>query len=162
MTDNNAKYQEVLRKIDREKVLISAATHMKKSTDNTMVHERVDSNIRESRKNISYLEEAMRKLQVQSSGRSQDGGPPPPAHGRMGSDHQGQYGNGPPLPPKDGRGYPMGRGEGGYQDLGMTEAGHGQMPSRAPYNDPRPYIPKARPNFSKLGMEAVKIVCVNV
>jgi hypothetical protein len=29
------------------------------------------------------------------------------------------------------------------------------MPPRAPYGDPRPYsvpVPKARPNFSKLGM----------
>jgi len=62
--------------------------------------------------------------------------------------------NGPPLPPKDSYGHPVGRGgNGGYGDAGPGDySGTGQMPPRAPYNDPRPYAPKARPNFSKLGM----------
>jgi hypothetical protein len=40
-------------------------------------------------------------------------------------------------------------GPGGY-----SQGGTGIMPSRAPFADPRPdaAIPKARPNFSKLGM----------
>jgi hypothetical protein len=62
--------------------------------------------------------------------------------------------NGPPLPPKDSYGHPASRGgNGGYGDLGPGGySGTGQMPPRAPSNDPRPYAPKARPNFSKLGM----------
>jgi len=145
---DNEKLAEVYRKIDREKALITAASHMRQSTNNPAVQARVDSNIRESRKNISYLEEKIRELQLRQMGRSEDGGPPPPAHG------QGGYGNRPPPPPKDNRGYfPQRTDGGGYGDLGPGGySATGQMPERAPYNDPRPFAPKARPNFSKLGM----------
>jgi hypothetical protein len=156
MADEDRKIAEVIRKIDREKALINAATHMRQSTQNTTVQDRVDSNIRESRKNITYLEDMLRKLQVQATGRTENGGPPPPSHGGYAQMSPGQRGrgndmnNGPPLPPKDPYGYPTGRGDnGGYGDLGP--GGYSRTP-QAPYNDPRPYAPKARPNFSKLGM----------
>ena len=160
MADEDRKIAEVIRKIDREKALINAATHMRQSTQNTTVQDRVDSNIRESRKNITYLEDMLRKLQVQATGRTENGGPPPPSHGGYAQMSPGQRGrgndmnNGPPLPPKDSYGHPAGRGgNGGYGDPGPGGySGTGQMPPRAPYNDPRPYAPKARPNFSKLGM----------
>ena len=160
MADEDRKIADVMRKIDREKALINAATHMRQSTQNTTVQDRVDSNIREARKNITYLEDMLQKLQVQATGRSENGGPPPPSHGGYGQMSLGQRGrandmnNGPPLPPKDPYGNPAGRGDsGGYGDPGPGGySGTGQMPPRAPYNDPRPYAPKARPNFSKLGM----------
>jgi hypothetical protein len=160
MADEDRKIAEVLRKIDREKALINAATHMRQSTQNTTVQDRVDSNIREARKNITYLEDMLRKLQVQATGGSENGGPPPPSHGGYGQMNPGQRGRGndmnagPPLPPKDPYGHLAGRGDnGGYGDPGPGGySGTGQMPPRAPYNDPRPYAPKARPNFSKLGM----------
>ncbi|EER38922.1 predicted protein, partial [Histoplasma capsulatum H143] len=65
----------VYRKIEREKALITAATNMRQSTDNPLVQQRVDANIRDSRKNIVYLEEKMRELQIRKMGR--DGGQSP-------------------------------------------------------------------------------------
>lgn len=156
MADTQAKMAEVFRKIEREKALINAASNMRQSTSNPLVQARVDSNIRDSRRNIGYLEEQMQKLQVQQLG---NGGPAPPTHGGqapLSPGRRGQgadMGNGPMPPPKDGRDYYGGRGDnGGYGDPGPGGySGSGQMPPRAPYNDPRPYPPKARPNFSKLG-----------
>jgi classical protein kinase C len=158
MADEDKKIAEVLRKIAREKALINAATHMRQSTENTTVQDRVDSNIRESRKNIIYLEDMLRKLQIQAAGGSENGGPPPPpSHGGYAQMGRGQSGRGndmnagPPLPPKP-YGHPAGRGDGGgYGDPGPGYSATGQMPPRAPYNDPRSYAPK-RPNYSKLGV----------
>ncbi|EEQ32339.1 protein kinase [Microsporum canis CBS 113480] len=135
----------VYRKIDREKALIAAATNMRQSTDNPLVQQRVDANIRDGRKNIAYLEEKMQELQIRKMGR---GNTSPTAI--RGS------GEGPPIPPKDaGSSY---RGDqGGYGDVGpggYSQGGTGMMPPRAPFHDPRPdaSMPKARPNFSKLDL----------
>jgi hypothetical protein len=153
MADDDRKIAEVYRKIDREKALIAAASHMRQSTNNPTVQARVDSNIRESRKNITYLEEKVRELQLRAGS-----GPPPPPHGGQGPLSPGSggrgmnIGNGPTPPPKDARGYYPGQDAGGYGDPGPGGYSvQGQMPPRGPFNDPRPYIPKARPNFSKLG-----------
>jgi len=148
----------VYRKIEREKALINAATHMRQSTDNPLVQQRVDANIRDSRKNIIYLEEKMRELQMRKMGR--DRGPSPTAQPTSPTHQRGGSGgwSGPPMPPpKDAsRGYfPDERGD--YGDVGpggYSQGGTGAMPPRAPYGDPRPDgpVPKARPNFSKLGI----------
>lgn len=164
MSDTDGAIAEVYRKIEREKALINAASHMRSSTNNTTVQARVDSNIRDSRRNISYLEEKLQELQIRKTGgRSDDAGPPPPAHGGSGYGPQGgrggpQHGmNAPTPPPKDGSQY-YGNDRGDYGDPGpggYSQGGTGMMPPRAPYGDPRQYntpIPKARPNFSKLGM----------
>lgn len=64
-------------------------------------------------------------------------------------------GSGPMPPPKDYPGY-MGNEQQDYGDGpgGFPQGGAGSMPSGAPFADPRPFapIPKARPNYSKLGM----------
>ncbi|EEH22723.2 AGC/PKC protein kinase [Paracoccidioides brasiliensis Pb03] len=147
----------VYRKIEREKALINAATNMRQSTDNPAVQQRVDANIRDSRKNIVYLEEKMRELQLRKMGRD-DGQSPSEQPGSPTSPRGGPRGyiGGPPLPPKDDTGrYILNDrvdygsvGPGGY-NLGGT----GAMSSRVPYGDSRPddTVPKARPNFSKLG-----------
>lgn len=142
MADTDAKIAEVYRKIEREKLLINGATHMRQSTNNAAVQARADSNIRDGKRNIAYLEEQLNKLQIT---KVNDGAPPPPAHGYgTGSTQrkplrQGGMDSGLPTPPpKDAMGY----GDGGG------------MPNSAPYRDPRPNnapMPKARPNFSKLG-----------
>ena len=120
--DGDELIASVFRKIEREKALITAASNMRQSTDNPLVQQRVDANIRDGRKNIAYLEEKMRELQIRQM--NQEGGPAPPPkdHGEQGDGH-----------------YPQG--------------GSGSMPSGAPFADPRPYapIPKARPNYTKLG-----------
>ncbi|KAJ5893517.1 C2 calcium/lipid-binding domain CaLB [Penicillium taxi] len=130
--DGDELIASVYHKIEREKALIAAASNMRQSTDNPLVQQRVDANIRDGRKNIAYLEEKMQELQLRRMG--QDGGGSP-------SDRRAQ-GSGPPPPPKDHEG-----------DAGYPQGGSGSMPSGAPYADPRPYapIPKPRPNYTKLG-----------
>ena len=154
MADSDQAIAEVYRKIEREKALINAASQMRVSTNNPSVQARVDSNIRDARKNIVYLEEKLQDLQIRKI--EHDGGAAPPGaasfQGRM------RPGDGPTPPPKDGRAYFGGPGDrGDYGDVGpggYSQGGTGIMPPRAPYGDPRPQntpIPKARPNFSKLG-----------
>lgn len=132
--DGEELIASVLHKIEREKALITAASNMRQSTDNPLVQQRVDANIREGRKNIAYLEEKMRELEIRQ---------------RKGAGSPGQRG-GPAPPPKDHSGYGGEQGEFGDH---YPQGGSGSMPSGAPYTDPRPYapIPKARPNYTKLG-----------
>ena len=164
MSDSDAQIIEVQRKIDREKALINGATHMRQSTNNAAVQSRADSTIKEGRRNIAFLEEALQKLQLR---KVNDGAPPPPAHGYGGPTQrkpvpQAGMDYGPTPPPKAGRDY-FASESGEYGDVGpggYSQGGTGQMPPRAPYGDPRPYnapIPKARPNFSKLGMSGEQI-----
>lgn len=162
MADPDQAIAEVFRKIEREKALINAATHMRQSTSNAAVQARVDSNIKDGRRNISYLEDKLRELQIRKHGASNDGAPPPPAHGGQGypspdrNQRPYQAGNAPTPPPKDSRGYFM-PDQGSYGDpgpAGYGQGGPGMGPPRASYGDQRPYsspMPKARPNFSKLG-----------
>ncbi|KAI5288388.1 Serine/threonine kinase [Ascosphaera aggregata] len=67
---------QVAHKIEREKALIAAAKNMRHSTTNPLVLQRVDANIRDGSKNIAYLEEKMRELQLRrrrgSAGDSSD------------------------------------------------------------------------------------------
>lgn len=161
MDNGDELIASVYRKIEREKALIAAATNMRQSTDNPLVQQRVDANIRDGRKNIAYLEEKMRELQLRKRG--QESGPPQLPPLPLGSPSEqrrsGGYDSAPTPPPKDtAPGYFSGEsaeygeaGPGGY-----SQGGTGSMPSHAPYTDPRPFapVPKARPNYSKLGMFA--------
>lgn len=160
---------EIYRKIDREKALLTAASTMQKATNNAAVQARADTEIREGRKNIDYLEERLRTLQMQMQSSSP---PPPPQHGGQPSYGQGQYGHrhgqsssggggydAPVPPPKDPNPRPYGGQDHGDGYGNMGPPGHGpsspgMMPPAAPFADPRPFqpVPKARPNFSKLGM----------
>ncbi|CAG7918990.1 unnamed protein product [Penicillium olsonii] len=135
--DGEELIASVLHKIEREKALITAASNMRQSTDNPLVQQRVDANIRDGRKNIAYLEEKMRELEIRQ--RNQGAGSP------------GQRG-GPAPPPKDHGGYAGDHGD--YNDPHYPQGGSGSMPSGAPFPDPRPYapIPKARPNYTKLDL----------
>lgn len=55
--------QDVYRKIEREKVLINGAKQMQNSTDNPAVRQRLDNQIRESMRNLEYLEGRYGELQ---------------------------------------------------------------------------------------------------
>lgn len=55
--------QDVYRKIEREKILMSGARAMRSSTENAAVQQRLDSQIREFQRNLSYLEERYNELQ---------------------------------------------------------------------------------------------------
>ncbi|PWY84936.1 hypothetical protein BO70DRAFT_361329 [Aspergillus heteromorphus CBS 117.55] len=142
--DGDELIASVYRKIEREKALITAASNMRQSTDNPLVQQRVDANIRDGRKNIAYLEEKMRELQLRRDG----GGSPTEKRLPPNPDA------GPATPSKD---YPQGYG--GADEYGdasgpYPHGGAGSMPSGAPYADPRPFapVPKARPNYTKLDL----------
>ncbi|PYI11138.1 hypothetical protein BO78DRAFT_162857 [Aspergillus sclerotiicarbonarius CBS 121057] len=136
--DGDDVIASVYRKIEREKALIAAASNLRQSTENRQVQQRADANIRDGRKNIAYLEEKMRELQLRRDG----GGsptdkrlPPNPEAG--------------PMTPQD---YPQ--DEYGDASGPYPHGGAGSMPSGAPYADPRPFapVPKARPNYTKLDL----------
>lgn len=54
---------DVKRKIKREEGLINGARSMRNSTDNAAVQQRLDNQIRESQRNLSYLGERQRELE---------------------------------------------------------------------------------------------------
>ena len=148
--NEDAAIQDLYRKIDREKAIINAANQMRQATSNAQVNSRVDSQIRDARRNMQYFEQTLQKLQTSKLGGdmsnmsiSGNGGPPPPQHGgpARGMNNQQGYGGGADY------GTP---GPGGYSMGGAP----GLMPPRAPYAPPGPAdrSPRARPNYSKLGM----------
>jgi hypothetical protein len=62
--------QDVYRKIEREKVLINGARAMRQSTDNQAVQQRLDNQIRESQRNLGYLEGKYKELQTRLMGQN--------------------------------------------------------------------------------------------
>ena len=58
--------QDIQRKIAVEQNIIQGATNMKKKTNNSMVIQRCNTNIREARQNIEYLQETLNKLRLNS------------------------------------------------------------------------------------------------
>lgn len=163
--NDDERIQQVIRKIEREKVMINSANAMRQHS-NPHVQQSLDSQVREAQRNISYLEERLRELRERKAGQNRDSsgsqGPLPPAHGgsfpQQRALHNAQQGP-PTPPPKDGgSGYVGESGDygdprtGGY--MNDLSGGHGMMPPRAPFGPPAPgsTMPKPRPNYSKLGM----------
>lgn len=158
---------QVYRKIEREKVIINAANAMRQSS-NPQVQASLDSQVREARKGIEYLEERMRELQMRRAGQSADGqssrpsgGPLPPAHGGISPQqrHREPRTDPPTPPPKgSGSGYISEGGDYGHPSQGgyMNDmsGGHGMMPPRAPFGPPAPgsSMPRTRPNYTKLDL----------
>lgn len=149
--NEDAAIHAIKGKIDREKAIINAANQMRQATNNASVNARVESQIRDARRNIQYFETTLQDLQARKTGGDMsrlslgNGGPPPPAHGSRASTGGGMnnelgYGGGADY------GSP---GPGGYSQGGAP----GLMPPRAPYAPPGPSdrSPRARPNYSKLG-----------
>ena len=125
--------QDLHRKIERERAIINAANVMRQATDNPMINSRVDSQIRDARRNMQYFEQTLSDLQQRRaapdmSNLSISGNGPPPA-----------------LPPKSG---PQ-----GTDDYNQS-SGRGMRPPQAPYAGAGPSDrgPRQRPNYSKLGM----------
>lgn len=157
MNNDDDALNSVYKKIERERALLNAASQMRQQTQNEAVRSRIDTQMREGRRNIQYLEERMQELQMRRMGQGLDnmtlgsgnnGAPPSgPRNDR----------DGPPTPPpKDSRGgFPDTATSGGYGTLDYSNiGGHGDMmPPRHPYAPPGPNsaIPKSRPNYTKLG-----------
>ncbi|SMQ54292.1 unnamed protein product [Zymoseptoria tritici ST99CH_1A5] len=150
--NEDAAIQDLHRKIDREKAIINAANQMRQATNNASVNSRVESNIRDARRNIAYFEQTLQDLKARKMGNdmgnlsvSGNGGPATPHHGSRGGSGSGinneqGYGGGADY------GNP---GPGGYSMGGAP----GLMPPRAPYAPgPTDRSPRARPNYSKLDL----------
>ncbi|KAL2153696.1 hypothetical protein VTH82DRAFT_4851 [Thermothelomyces myriococcoides] len=142
MNDDD-KILDITKKIEREKALINAANLMRQQTNNEAVRSKLDTQMREGRRNLEFFEERLRELQMRRLGQSVDnmslGGS---TVGSFRSTEQGtEEGGPPPPPPKDGSSY----GQYGPGDL---------MPPRGPFPGQPPHsgVPKARPNFTKLDL----------
>ncbi|KAI9731358.1 MAG: Serine/threonine kinase [Cirrosporium novae-zelandiae] len=157
--DDNDLIKQVYHKIEREKAFIQGANTMRQSSDNPAVQQSLESQIREGRKNIAYLEDRMRELQLRKMGGdpSGSGGPPPPTHASYPPATPGSrtsYKDGPQSQHQSWQGDPRGSygdpGPDGYSQIDSS----GQMPPSAPYSPPGPggRAPKARPNYSKLDL----------
>lgn len=148
------RIQDIHRKIEREKALINAANAMRSQTNNEAVRSRLDSQMRDGRRNMQFFEEKLRELQMRRGMEHMSvGSDGRPLSGlAQGADH------GPAPPPKDGDRASYGAHE--YSQIG----GHGDlMPPRHPYEPlgpgATPNLSKPRPNFTKLGMyDGVAIV----
>lgn len=164
-TDEDA-LTSVYKKIERERALLNAANQMRQQTQNESVKARLDTQMREGRRNIQYLEERLQELQTRRMGQGvadmSIGGPSGSGAGGRSSRQSGGGGSrdGPPAPPpKDSRaGYTSPSADsGGYGNMNYSQiGGHGDMmPPRHPYAPPGPGagVPKSRPNFTKLGRQ---------
>ncbi|KAJ4285930.1 Serine/threonine kinase [Collariella sp. IMI 366227] len=122
--NEDQKILDITRKIEREKALLSAANVMRQQTNNEVVRSKLDTQMREGRRNVEFFEQRLRELQMRRLGHSVDnmslGGS---TLGRGSTDQGGEDGGPPAPPPKDASGH--------SQDM-----------------VPR----KTRPNFTKLGM----------
>ena len=148
--------QEVYKKIDREKGLINGAMAMRQQTTNHSVQQSLDSQIREGRKNIEYLEGTLRELQMRNlESRMSDasmGHDDPTRNGRGANPRYSAPGDPPPPPPK-GLGGPPGY-DSGYQN--QTANGYNQMPLQEGYGQgQQPFDPgppqRAKPHYNKIG-----------
>ncbi|KAI2607440.1 uncharacterized protein GGS25DRAFT_333675 [Hypoxylon fragiforme] len=161
MNDNDDAMANIYKKIEREKALINAANSMRQQTNNDDVRSRLDSQMREGRRNIQFFEEKLRDLQMKRLGQGVDSmsiGPASPssssARPTSGDMRSDTAEGAPALPPKDTGGFSGDRGSYGslpYSQIG----GHGDlMPPRHPFPPPGPTssAPKMRPNFTKLDL----------
>ena len=64
--------QNIKRKIAVEENIIRGASTLKKKTDNVMVIQKCNTNIREARQNLEYLEDNLKKLQLKTALQDKD------------------------------------------------------------------------------------------
>ncbi|KZL79329.1 agc pkc protein kinase [Colletotrichum incanum] len=155
MNDEDA-IQNILKKIEREKALLNAANAMRAQTNNEAVRSRLDSQMRDGRRNLQFFEEKLREAQLRRGMDNMSLGSPS-GDGRPLS---GDMDDVPPPPPKDSGweqrgGYGAGSATSGGNVQYSQIGGHADlMPPRHPYANPGPSssVPKPRPNFTKLDL----------
>lgn len=152
MADEEA-IANIHKKIEREKALLNAANAMLAQTDNDSVRSRLNSQIRDGRRNVQFFEEKMRELQLRRVNSGIDN-----MSLRSGEDPDDDSAGPPPPPPKDGGSWGEHTRTGSAASYGSTQYSkigqHGDlMPPKHPYAPPGPGsgVPKPRPNFTKLG-----------
>ncbi|KAK3687813.1 hypothetical protein B0T22DRAFT_139724 [Podospora appendiculata] len=152
------KILDITKKIEREKVLINAANAMRQQTNNEAVRSKLDTQMREGRRNLEFFEDRLRELQMRKLGHSMDSmslaGSTLHGSTRNSADYRND-GDGPPAPPpKDASGRPDRSGYGQPQFGQPGGSGGDLMPAHGPFpgQPPNSSIPKPRPNFTKLDL----------
>jgi hypothetical protein len=147
--------QNIYKKIQRENALLNAANAMRAQTNNEAVRSRLDSQMRDGRRNLQFFEEKLRELQMRkmnqglgSMSLAPDGSSGRPRSADMRNDAEGP----PAPPPKDAQQWGD-RGSYGSQQYSQIGGQGDLIPPRHPYAPPSPAsaMPKPRPNFTKLG-----------
>jgi classical protein kinase C len=159
--NDEEKVMDIYKKIEREKALINAAQLMRQQTNNEAVRSKLDSQMRDGRRNLEFFEERLRELQMRRMGQRVDNmslgpGSPSGTPGTRPQSGSGAYGDlsGPPAPP------PKDQSSSQYGDRSSygasTQHGPGgePMPASHPFpgQPPNSSVPKPRPNFSKLDL----------
>ncbi|KFA63643.1 hypothetical protein S40285_03150 [Stachybotrys chlorohalonatus IBT 40285] len=144
--------RDILKKIEREKALINAANVMRASTTNEGVRSRLDSQMRDGRRNLQFFEDKLQELQLRRLNQGVDNmSINTPGGSATGSGRNPQDPTSPPAPPpKDSAG-----SWGEHGAYGPGSYGQGELaPPRHPYvqESSNPGAPKTRPNYTKLDL----------
>lgn len=132
--------QNITKKIEREKALINAANAMRSQTNNEAVRSRLDSQMRDGRRNLQFFEEKLRDIQLRKVGQGVEGM-------SLGADDAGR----PPPPPKDASSAAWGD-QAAYGQQSQVGPPTDLAPPRHNFGAPGPgAASKTRPNFTKLG-----------
>lgn len=132
--------QNITKKIEREKALINAANAMRSQTNNEAVRSRLDSQMRDGRRNLQFFEEKLRDIQLRKVGQGVEGM-------SLGADDGGR----PPPPPKDASSAAWGD-QAAYGQQSQVGPPTDLAPPRHNFGAPGPgAASKTRPNFTKLG-----------
>ncbi|PHH80131.1 hypothetical protein CDD82_1959 [Ophiocordyceps australis] len=145
MNDDEA-IRNIQSKIEREEALMTAAINMRSLPINEGHRSRIDSELRDSERNIKFFKE---RLETIKQRKMQQG------MGAMSMADPAEGSNPPVPPPKDARAWAeqasYAQGPVQYSQIGQ----HGDLiPPRHPYAPPGPGsgMPKARPNYTKLDL----------
>lgn len=153
------KMMDIYKKIEREKALIQAANLMRQQTNNDNVRSKLDTQMREGKRNLEFFEEKLKELQLRRGMSNMSITSDGSASGSRSRGQRHDSDTPPPAPPKDASGFATSGGDLQYSQIGQ----HGDlMPPRHPFAEPGPGSqPKARPNFTKLGMllPSVALLC---
>jgi classical protein kinase C len=147
MGEDEKKIQDIYKKIEREKNIINAAQAMRSQTNNEAVRSRLDTQLRDGRRNLQFFEEKLRDIQMRNMNQGMD-------NMSLGAGAGADDGGPPPPPPKD-PSAAWGGDQGGYPTSQYSQPGQpgDLIPPRHPYAPSGPGAggPKSRPNFTKLG-----------
>ncbi|KAG5924880.1 Serine/threonine kinase [Claviceps capensis] len=149
MSEDEKKMQDILRKIEREKNIINAAQAMRSQTTNEDHRSRIDTQLRDGRRNLQFFEEKLQDMRLRQTGQGVEGM-------SLGGTSTGADDKRPASLPPPGESASWAGDQGGYGTAPYSQIGqHGDlMPPRHPYapQEPGAGVPKARPNFTKLDL----------
>ncbi|OAA66575.1 protein kinase c [Niveomyces insectorum RCEF 264] len=158
---------DICKKIEREKALIQAASMMRLQTNNDAVRSKLDSQMREGRRNLEFFEEKLREFQMRRLGQGVESmtigsggssvstaGPTAATPGSMrprSTDLRAEQDGPPPPPPKDST---SSWGDNSTLNSFSQSGRLGDMQSPSSYSVSPANAPlvKVRPNFTKLDL----------